>query len=184
MSPNGARLRQSAQIRITERGAEAFQPRASEQNYVIAGLRNAPWTTQGVQASMDCDSVRRENTASRKNLLTSMSQSSSLKPVLYRSLAVACVVGPTLILINQFDALFGAGRFAWGPALLTMTVPFCVSAFSGLQTRTKFLQVLSATQKAHEDALKAKEAAHVDALQAAKAAHLSELAAAQQAAAT
>ena len=39
---------------------------------------------------------------------------------------VAAVVGTVLLLINQFDALFGATEFRVIPAILTYCVPFAV----------------------------------------------------------
>jgi len=39
---------------------------------------------------------------------------------------VALLVGSVLIVINQFNALFGDEPFRWLPAVLTYLVPFCV----------------------------------------------------------
>lgn len=39
---------------------------------------------------------------------------------------VALVVGSILLLINQFDALFGDQSMRWIPAILTYFVPFTV----------------------------------------------------------
>lgn len=53
-------------------------------------------------------------------------------------MAIASVVGPVLTLVNQFDALHGAGEIALVPLILTFIVPFCVSlvatALSGAST--------------------------------------------------
>lgn len=58
-----------------------------------------------------------------------------LGPVGRRSLWVALSVGTLLNLINQGDALFGAGGVHWEKVALTYLVPFCVSlhgaAFAG-----------------------------------------------------
>ena len=43
-----------------------------------------------------------------------------------KALSVALLVGSVLLLINQYDALFGDQPFRWLPALLTYCVPFCV----------------------------------------------------------
>jgi hypothetical protein len=42
------------------------------------------------------------------------------------ALIVAAVVGSILLLINQFDALFGDSDFRVVPAVLTYCVPFVV----------------------------------------------------------
>ncbi len=39
---------------------------------------------------------------------------------------VALIVGSVLLIINQFDALFGAGELRLFPAILTYCVPFIV----------------------------------------------------------
>jgi hypothetical protein len=39
---------------------------------------------------------------------------------------VALVVGTILLLINQYDALFGQQNLRWLPAMLTYCVPFSV----------------------------------------------------------
>ena len=46
--------------------------------------------------------------------------------VLKQALKVAIVVGTLLLLINQFDALFGEAKLRWLPAILTYCVPFFV----------------------------------------------------------
>lgn len=43
-----------------------------------------------------------------------------------KALGVAALVGTVLLLINQFDALFGDARLRIIPALLTYCVPFVV----------------------------------------------------------
>ena len=77
----------------------------------------------------------------------------TIKPVLVRSAIVACVVGPTLTLINQFDAIFGSADLDFVALALTMCVPFCVSAYSGLLGRRQFLRRLSKLNVEHADAL-------------------------------
>jgi len=42
------------------------------------------------------------------------------------ALSIALLVGSILIVINQYDALFGDQNFRWLPALLTYCVPFVV----------------------------------------------------------
>lgn len=48
------------------------------------------------------------------------------KAMLMKAARVALVVGTVLLLINQFDALFGDQTIKWLPALLTYCVPFVV----------------------------------------------------------
>jgi hypothetical protein len=43
-----------------------------------------------------------------------------------KALTVAAIVGTVLLLINQFDALFGDAQLRVIPALLTYCVPFVV----------------------------------------------------------
>jgi len=45
---------------------------------------------------------------------------------LSKALKVALLVGSVLVVINQYEALFGDQVFRWLPALLTYCVPFCV----------------------------------------------------------
>ena len=45
---------------------------------------------------------------------------------LQKAFTVAAVVGTILLLINQYDALFGDAKFRVIPALLTYCVPFIV----------------------------------------------------------
>lgn len=50
-----------------------------------------------------------------------------LNTVIFRkALTVAALVGTVLLLINQFDALFGDAQLRVIPALLTYCVPFLV----------------------------------------------------------
>ena len=48
------------------------------------------------------------------------------KPLIFRALKVSIVVGTILLVINQYDALFGHGELRILPALLTYCVPFVV----------------------------------------------------------
>jgi hypothetical protein len=54
-----------------------------------------------------------------------------------RAAVVALVVGTTLNLINQGEAILGGGRISWGKLALTYTVPFLVSAHGALSARRK-----------------------------------------------
>jgi len=47
-----------------------------------------------------------------------------------RAAITAGIVGPVLILINQYPAVTGNGTFSMGTAALTFLVPFCVSLLS------------------------------------------------------
>ena len=49
-----------------------------------------------------------------------------------RSLYVALIVGTTLNLINQGDALYGAGRINWVKVVLTYLVPYAVSTYGAV----------------------------------------------------
>jgi len=48
---------------------------------------------------------------------------------------VALVVGTVLNLINQGDALFGAGAVNWLKIGLTYVVPYCVSTYGAVSYR-------------------------------------------------
>ena len=54
----------------------------------------------------------------------------------WRALKLALVVGPLLILINQWDALFGATPFNLWKALLTLLVPYAVSTWTAASKET------------------------------------------------
>jgi hypothetical protein len=54
-----------------------------------------------------------------------------------RAFAVALIVGTTLNLINQSEAIFGGGRINWGKLALTYTIPFLVSAHGALSASRK-----------------------------------------------
>ena len=49
-----------------------------------------------------------------------------------RAAIVACIVGPTLVLINQPGAVFGSQPFNIFKTILTFMVPFCVSLASAM----------------------------------------------------
>jgi len=54
--------------------------------------------------------------------------------VVQRALAIACIVGPILVLINQGDVLWrgDAEKISWLKALLTFLVPYAVSTVSSV----------------------------------------------------
>jgi hypothetical protein len=52
-----------------------------------------------------------------------------------RSLRVALVVGTALNLINQGDAIFGAGAIHWVKLLLTYAMPYAVSTYGAIAFR-------------------------------------------------
>ena len=52
-----------------------------------------------------------------------------------RSVIVAAVVGTVLNLINQGDALLGAGAINWLKVCLTYAVPYCVSTYGAVSYR-------------------------------------------------
>jgi hypothetical protein len=53
-------------------------------------------------------------------------------PTVRRAVAIAGVVAPILILINQYDALFGPAELNWLKMALTAIVPYCVSTYSAV----------------------------------------------------
>ncbi|OUS28625.1 dihydrolipoamide dehydrogenase [Gammaproteobacteria bacterium 45_16_T64] len=53
-------------------------------------------------------------------------ENSSQLTLIVSALKVASVVGTVLLLINQYDALFGPAEVRYLPALLTYCVPFVV----------------------------------------------------------
>ena len=48
------------------------------------------------------------------------------KQLVFKALKVSMVVGTVLLVINQYDALFGTSELRVLPALLTYCVPFMV----------------------------------------------------------
>lgn len=52
-----------------------------------------------------------------------------------RSLRVAAVVGTALNLINQGDALLGAGTISWWKLSLTYAMPYAVSTYGAVALR-------------------------------------------------
>jgi hypothetical protein len=52
-----------------------------------------------------------------------------------RSLIVALIVGATLNLINQGDALFGRGHLNLTKIILTFVVPYCVATYGAVSFR-------------------------------------------------
>ena len=67
----------------------------------------------------DADSVSWLRLASRRDTIA-------------RAARLALVVGPLLILINQWDALFGEQPFNGWKAALTVLVPYCVSTWTAV----------------------------------------------------
>ncbi|MFQ5566311.1 MAG: hypothetical protein ACE5EU_08115 [Paracoccaceae bacterium] len=55
---------------------------------------------------------------------------SQLKQVLARSAIVAAILGSTLALVNQSDAIFGAAEIRWLPLFLAYLTPFLVVGLS------------------------------------------------------
>lgn len=58
-----------------------------------------------------------------------------------RSFRVALVVGTLLNLINQGDALLGAGAIAWPKLLLTYLVPYCVATYGAVSARQQIARM-------------------------------------------
>lgn len=54
-----------------------------------------------------------------------------------RSLWVALIVGSVLNVINQGDALLGAGAVNWVKIILTYIVPYCVCTYGAVSFRMK-----------------------------------------------
>ena len=52
-----------------------------------------------------------------------------------RSFIVALIVGVTLNLINQGDALFGGGQLNFTKLILTFAVPYCVATYGAVSFR-------------------------------------------------
>ena len=57
----------------------------------------------------------------------------SMKDMIIGGLKTAAVVGTILLLINQYDALFGTQPFNWLKAILTYCVPFVVFNYGMLK---------------------------------------------------
>jgi len=57
---------------------------------------------------------------------------------LSQALKVALFVGSVLVVINQYEALFGDQVFQWLPALLTYCVPFCVFLAGQISARRTY----------------------------------------------
>ena len=53
-----------------------------------------------------------------------------------KALMVAVIVGSILLLINQFDAIFGQSNFRLIPAVLTYCVPFIVFLLGNHESKT------------------------------------------------
>ena len=52
--------------------------------------------------------------------------------LLFKALKTAAIVGSSLLLINQYDALFGDASLRILPAVLTYCVPFLVFLYGNL----------------------------------------------------
>ena len=57
--------------------------------------------------------------------------------MIQKGVILALIVGSILLVINQFDAIFGTAQFRVIPALLTYCVPFAVFIFGQLSAKTK-----------------------------------------------
>jgi len=47
-----------------------------------------------------------------------------------RAVRVALIVGTTLVLINQWEAVLGEAALSWAKVVLTYCVPYLVSSYS------------------------------------------------------
>jgi len=61
------------------------------------------------------------------------------KAIFVKALIVATIVGTVLLLINQYDALFGDAELRVVPALLTYCVPFVVFLAGRFSAKNKAL---------------------------------------------
>lgn len=75
------------------------------------------------------------------------------KAMLMKAARVALVVGTVLLLINQFDALFGDQTIKWLPALLTYCVPFVVFISGQLSSQKECLQKEHSQEKRRQEEL-------------------------------
>ena len=57
--------------------------------------------------------------------------------ILKRATITACIVGPILTFVNQWQGLTGTAEFDIAKALLTMAVPFCVATYIGFVTKAR-----------------------------------------------
>jgi hypothetical protein len=55
------------------------------------------------------------------------------RSVVVRSLKVSALVGTILVIINQFDAVFGEESFNWIKIVLTYMVPYCVATYAAVR---------------------------------------------------
>jgi len=58
-----------------------------------------------------------------------------MKTLILGGLKTAAVVGTILLIINQFEALFGSAEFNWFKAILTYCVPFIVFTYGALSAK-------------------------------------------------
>jgi hypothetical protein len=61
--------------------------------------------------------------------------------IAHSSLRIALVVGTVINVVNQGDRLLGGSAIQLGHFLLNYAIPFCVAAYSALQTRLKDLGI-------------------------------------------
>jgi len=64
--------------------------------------------------------------------------------MIFKALKVAIIVGSALLLINQYNALFGTAEFRWLAAFLTYCVPFAVFIFG---QKTSILESKKSSQR-------------------------------------
>lgn len=60
-----------------------------------------------------------------------------MKEMIVGGLKTAALVGTILLVINQYDALFGAQPFNWLKAILTYCVPFIVFNYGLIKGKRK-----------------------------------------------
>lgn len=72
------------------------------------------------------------------------------RPILIRACIVACIVGPTLTLINQHEALSNLENFNFFAAGLTLLVSFCVTSVSSFLGSRTFIEQLEDLRRNHE----------------------------------
>ena len=71
----------------------------------------------------------------KQNMLRKIWRLAATGDVLKLSLIAAIIVGSILILINQYDALFGHIAFNWYKASLTYCVPYLVSTYGAVTAK-------------------------------------------------
>ena len=72
-----------------------------------------------------------------------------------RAAKLAAVVGTLLVIINQWEAVVGAGSMDWVKVALTYCVPYMVSTYTSVSKDLHLRrEVETAVQRAHEEAQK------------------------------